>query len=130
VAGSVLVGALAWVPRDAMADGHVIAMFPGAAGSESGWVIDPTIGAVLERVTRSAGLAWVPRAVLGATVVLMDGADAVTSDPAGTPRWRFESQAGLLFASPLLQSSRERRSSAVSEGTLPARAGPGGRAGR
>ena len=165
VAGSILVGAQAWVPRDHMpraysvaagerslsggdagrvpgdwwcladlasggerldlrptADGHVIALLPGAAGSESGWVSDPTIGAVLQRVTRPADVAWVPRAVLGATVVSMDGADSVASDPAGTPRWRVESQAGLLFASPLLLSTRGRRSSAVSAGTLPARA--------
>ena len=89
------------------ADGHVLALFPGATGTETGWVIDPTTGVVLQRVTRHADVAWTPRAVAGSTLVWMDGAAVVAADTAETPRWRAESQAGLLSASPLLQSTRD-----------------------
>ena len=89
------------------ADGRAIALFPGGAGTESGWVIDATTGSVTQRVTRPADVAWVPRAVVDSTVVWMDGAAFVAADPGGTPRWRAESQARLLSASPLLLSTRD-----------------------
>jgi hypothetical protein len=89
------------------ADGHVIALLPGPAGAETGWVIDPLTGAITQRVIRPADVASVPRAVVGSTIVWMDGTALVATDPAGSPAWRAESQSRLLSDSPVLLGTRD-----------------------
>lgn len=91
------------------ADGDVIALFParsGAASTASAWIVDAMTGTVRQRVTRPDDVGWVPRAVVGSTVIWMDGDAFVAADAAGSPRWRAESQTQLLSTAPLLLSTR------------------------
>lgn len=64
---------------------------------------------MLQRLTRPHDVAQLPLTVAGSTIVRMDGAAFVGADPAGTPRWRAESQPQLLSASPLLLGTRDGR---------------------
>ena len=89
------------------ADGHVVALLPGRAGTETGWVIDPMTGTITLRFIRPTDVTSVPHAVVGSTIVWLDGAALVATDPAGAPVWRAESQARLLSRSPLLLSTRD-----------------------
>lgn len=88
-------------------DGRVLALFPGGAEDAAGWLLDPTTGAVVERVHRPADVAWIPRVLSDSTVVWMDGEAFVATDPGGTPRWRADSESRLLSATPLLLGTRD-----------------------
>ncbi|MCC5947342.1 MAG: hypothetical protein JJT89_02710 [Nitriliruptoraceae bacterium] len=89
------------------ADGDVIALFPGDPQAEGAWIVDPTTGAVRLRITRPGDVGWAPRAVVGSTVIWMDGTAFVGADAEGVARWRAESQAELLSTAPLLLGTRD-----------------------
>jgi len=88
-------------------DGSVLAIRAGAAGQETGWVLSPSTGEVLQRLTRPADTARIPVAVTEDTAVWLDGSAYLAAAPDGTIRWRAESQARLLSSRPLLVATRE-----------------------
>lgn len=88
-------------------DGTVVMIRPGGPGQETGWVLSPTNGEVLQRLVRPAHTARIPVAVTDRSAVWLDGTAYLAASPSGALQWRAESQADLLSARPLLLATRD-----------------------